>query len=504
LRWAVREPTGIVPSVAVDATGLLVVDTLFDSLTDVSATGNVRPRAATQWKSFNEGRRWRFTLRSGARYHDGTPVTAADFALAWSMTVDQGHTGAHLQDVVGYRAVRAGRADSLSGVRAIDDHTLEVSLRRPNMDLPAIVAHPSLGPVPRSALSKPTRFTERPVGNGPYQMAEPWAHSQFIRVTQVGHWRNGPRTLAPDGVREIVFRIIDTNAGYVGFQQGRIDVAPVPAGALDQARREYGVAPDGVGPGVVDAPEPSLYVLGMHVDVPPWDDPQIRRALSRAIDRGAIVDGAGDRQLDPARRLVPPWMPGAGAVTCNTCLHLPSLAEAAFRRAGVTNVTLTYDAGGGHEQITQRIRSDLAAVGVDVELQELPFEDYLAALERGDVGLYRFGWQAQYARASAILEPLVGSGAPREPGDGANYGGYASDRVDDHLETARMAETLDEQRAAWEQAERTALDEQAVVPLFTYRQRTVIGQRVESLTLTPWGTATPERARVVNEPEIVP
>lgn len=504
LRWAVREPAGIVPSVAADATGLLVVDTLFDSLTEVSPSGFVRPRAAIAWEPFNDGRRWRFTLRSDARYHDGTPVTASDFALAWSMSVDQGRAGPHLQDVVGYRAVRGGRADSLSGVRAIDDSTLEIRLRTPNMDLPAIVAHPSLGPVPPGALDDPAGFTERPVGNGPFRIAESWAHGQFIRVTRVEEWNNGPRSSSRDGVREIVFRIIDSDAGYVGFQQGRIDVAPVPDGALEQARRAYGDAPDGVGPGVVSAPEPSLYFLGMRVDVAPWDDPEVRRAFSRAIDRGAIVGADSDRQLDAAYGLVPPSLPGGGAVMCDTCLYLPSLAEAAFRRAGVTNVTLTFDAEGGHDRIAQRIRADLAEVGVEVEVRELPFEEYLAALERGELGLYRFGWQAQYPGPGAMLEPLVRSGAPREAGDGANYAGYASDRVDDLLDMARTTESQARRRDLWAQVERIALDEQAVVPLFTYRQRTAIGQRVEDLALTPWGTATPERARVVAEPEIVP
>lgn len=502
LRWAVREPAGIVPSVAVDDTALLVVDTLFDSLTDVSADGTVRPSAAVDWEPLDDGRRWRFTLRDGARYHDGTPVTAQDFVHAWTLTVDQGRTGAHLQDVVGYRALREGRAELLSGVRAVDDRTLEVSLTRPTMELPAIVAHPSLGPIPPGALDERAAFADEPVGNGPYQMAAPWAHGQFIRVVRVDTWRNGPRTSLSDRVGEIVFRSIDPDSAYVGFQQGRIDVAPVPAGALGQARRTYGVAPDGTGPGVVTAREPSLYFLGMRVDTPPWDDVEVRRALSRAIDRAALAAADTDRQLDPARGLVPLSLPGASGQPCDTCLHLPSLAETAFADAGVTEVTLTYDEDGGHEQVARQIRRDLAAVGVTVTLRSLPFEEYLAALEQGDLALYRFGWQAQYASPAAMLEPLLASGAPAEPGDGANYGGYASDEVDALIAQARGTEDAGQRRALWLQVERIGLHDQAVVPLFTYRQRTVISDRIENLTLSPWGTATPQQARVIAAPEV--
>jgi peptide/nickel transport system substrate-binding protein/oligopeptide transport system substrate-binding protein len=502
LRWAVREPAGIVPSVAVDSTALLVVDTLFDSLTDVTADGTIRPSAAVDWESFERGRRWRFTLRAGARYHDGTPVRAQDFITAWTMTVDQGRTGAHLQDVVGYRALRAGRADRLVGLRAPDERTLEVRLHRPNMELPAILAHPSLGPVPRSALDNAGTFTDHPIGNGPYLMAEPWAYGQFIRVTRFDSWRNGLRARSRERVREIVFRTVDADAGYVGFQQGRIDVTPVPAGALEQARRTYGEAIDGRGPGVVDAREPSLYFLGVRVDRQPWDDPEVRRALSRAIDRAALVASDSDRQLDPARGLVPLSLPGAGRTSCDTCLYLPSLAESAFAAAGVTDITLTFDEGGGHEQIAQQIRRDLAEVGVRVELRSLPFEEYLTALEEGELGLYRFGWHAQYASAGAMLEPLLRSGAPREAGDGANYGGYSSEEVDELIDEARTTVSADDRIGLWAEVERIALRDQAVVPLFTYRQRTAISERIENLTLTPWGTATPEQARVVADPNI--
>jgi peptide/nickel transport system substrate-binding protein/oligopeptide transport system substrate-binding protein len=502
LRWAVQEPTGIVPSVAVDDTGLLVVDTLFDSLTDVDADGEVMPSAAVDWESFDNGQRWRFALRDGASYHDGTPVTAHDFVAAWSMTVEQGRTGAHLQDVAGYRELRDGQADTLAGLSAIDDLTLEVTLSSPNMELPAIVAHPSLGPIPPRAVEQATRFTERPVGNGPYQMVEPWAHGQFIRVARVEGWRNGPRRRSGDRVREIVFRFVDVNAAYVGFQQGRIDVAPIPAGALARARRAYGTARDGTGPGVVDAPEPSLYFLGMRVDTPPWDDPELRRALSRAIDRTAIVEASNDGQFDAAHGLVPLSLPGAGAEFCDTCLHLPSLAEAAFQRAGVTELTLSFDEGGGHDQIAQQISSDLQAIGVDVEVRSMMFEDYLGALEQGELALYRFGWQAQYPSAGAVLEPLLRSGAPDEAGDGANYGGYTSEDVDRLLDDARALESRDDREDVWAEVERIALSDQAVVPLFTFRQRTVISPRIENLTLTPWGTATPEQARIINDPEI--
>ena len=501
LRWAIRRPAAIVPGEATDDAGLLVVDALFDSLTRVDVDGEVHPAAAVRWRSSDDGRRWRFTLRRDARYHDGTLVRARDFAASWAHTVGLGLTGSHLQDVVGYRAVRTGRTDRLAGVRAVDGTTLEVSLRRPMMDLPALVAHPTLAPVPAGATTV-RRFADQPVGNGPYRLAERWGRGQFIRVQRDRAWHNGPSERSSAKAQEIVFRIIDTDAAYVAFQQGRVDVAPLPAGARRQALQTYGPADQGRGPGVVDAPSPVLYFLAFQVHAPPWDDVDVRRAFSRAIDRAALVDAQRDLELDPARWIVPPALQQLTPAVCDTCLHLPSLAADAFRRAGVTEVTLTIDAEGGHERVARRIRADLADVGVAVTVDTLPFEAYLAGIEAGEVALYRFGWQAQYPSAGAMLEPVVRSGAPRERGDGANYGGYADDRVDELLDRARRAASARRRQQLWLRAEERALRDQAIVPLFSFRQRTVISERVRDLVVTPWGTATPERARLVADPEI--
>lgn len=505
LRWAVAEPAAITPPAVVDDAGLLIVDALFDSLTRVEGNGTVTPSAAIRWRAFGRGRRWRFTLRSGARYHDGTPVRADDFAAAWAETVRRGLTGAHLRDVQGYGDVRAGRADRLRGVRPLGTATLEVTLRRPSMELPAMVAHPSLAPLPASAAVDAGRAAVQPVGNGPYRITERWRRGQFIRVERDEAWRNGARARSDDRVREIVFRILDRNAAYVAFQQGRVDVTRLPAGALEQALRTYGPAVDGTGPGVVDAPLPSLYYLAFRVDRDPWRDPEVRRALSRAIDRSALVDAQQDLALDPARWIVPPALAlRRDATVCGTCLHMPSLAEEAFAAAGVTALTMTIDEGGGHERVARQLQSDLRAVGVSLAVRTLPFDEYLAAIEQGDLGLYRFGWQALYPSPAAMLEPVVGSARPAERGDGASYGGYRDRAVDRLLARARTARSERRRHALWTAAERRALAAQPIVPLFSFRERTVVGDRVRGLQITPWSTAAPERATIVAEPDIEP
>jgi peptide/nickel transport system substrate-binding protein/oligopeptide transport system substrate-binding protein len=170
----------------------------------------------------------------------------------------------------------------------------------------------------------------------------------------------------------------------------------------------------------------------------------------------------------------------------------------------VQEVTLTIDTGGGHERVAERIRQDLAAVGVDLIVRELAFDEYLASVESGDADMYRFGWQAPDPTVGSMLEPIVRSGAPAERGDGANYGGYTSERVDDLLDRARRADAPTRRQTLWATAEQQALDDQAIIPLFTFRQRVVISDRVSGLVVTSWGTATPERANIMTSDTVEP
>jgi oligopeptide transport system substrate-binding protein len=118
--------------------------------------------------------------------------------------------------------------------------------------------------------------------------------------------------------------------------------------------------------------------------------------------------------------------------------------------------------------------------------------------------MYRFGWQAPDPTAGAMLEPIARSGAPAERGDGANYGGYTSERVDDLLDRARRADSPTRRQTLWATAEPQALDDQAIIPLFTFRPRVVSSDRVSGLVVTSWGTATPERANIMTSDTVEP
>lgn len=498
-RYAIQEPSAIVPPTATEPNGLAVVDALFDSLTAYDASLRVVPAAAASWIA-TASDEWTFTLREGGTFHDGSPVTAADFKFAWEQAVRLGLAGYHLRDVQGYDALRAKKAAELAGVTAVDDRTLRVRLIGPRADFPAVVAHPALGPVPRTVWQADRAgFLQRPVGNGPFRMDGTWAHNEFIRVARFKGRQDGS---APTVVDEVLFPISDPDTAYLAFQQGRRDFSPLPAGALAEASRQYPASSDDGyhGPGVLLGPTPVLYFLGFNVTQPPFDDVEVRRAVSMAIDREALRDAILEGNVSVARATVPPPIPGARDNACGACERDPAEARRIFAERGITEVELWLNRGGGHEQVAQQIGQDLAAVGVGLRLRSEPpppdgsFGDYLDILSSGEAGMFRFGWSAEYPTMDAALSPLFDSRSTPASG-GRNFMRYANAEVDGLIDRARGTSDELTRHRLYQQAEDLAVGrDQAIIPLFVYHHRFVAAARVENLYLSPFG--------LVNLPEI--
>ncbi|CAN5829125.1 peptide ABC transporter substrate-binding protein [soil metagenome] len=491
LRYAIAEPAQLVPMDAVSPEEKLVVDTLFDSLTRLGPNMMARPSAATEWEASDDARVWRFTLRAGAAFHDGSPVTSGDFAFAWSQAAATGRAGFLLSDVEGYADVAAGAAETLAGVRAVDDLRLEVRLSRPRGDLPVIVAHPALAPLATAAWqADEAAYRRAPVGNGPFSAAEDRAPRQFLRVQAFPGWRNGER---PAELDEVLFQFLDAETAYLAFQQDRLQVGPLPREALDAAQAAYGTSVDGYrGPGVLRGVTPSVYFLGFNVRQPPFDVPDVRRAISLALDRDAMAAAVQGASAVPASSVTSPLIRTAPAATCSACTQDRRAARQILAEHGVTRLEFTFNSDGGHQEIANQVRRDLRAVGVrSVRFSTPDFDAYLDELRAGDAGFFRFGWTPEHPTPGDVLEPLFSS-------DGThNYAGYADPGVDQLLAEAGADTSALRRGVLYLLAERRVVSrDQVVTPLFFYRHQLVVSPRVEGFVLDPMGLANLEEVRL--------
>jgi ABC-type oligopeptide transport system substrate-binding subunit len=482
----VAEPEFIDPGSVLESEGRAVVDALFDSLLAVGDDLEIVPAAATDWTVNREGTRYRFVIRRDERFHDGSPVTAADFVRAWNRIVN-GTPGelspnAHLlRQIAGYEESRSTDVP-LAGVRAIDRRTLEVELSAPNFSFLAVLTHPSLAPVPANV--EDGGFRESPIGNGPFQMAQAWQHGRFIRVVRYEDYA-GRRPL----LDEVVFQIYgdegDPNA-YRDFEEGQLHYAVVPPDELVQARALHGRSADGYSsPGVIDGENLILYYLGFNVEAAPFDDPDVRRALSMAIDRSAIAEELLDGTRVPADRLVPAGIPGSTPETCPYCVHDPEAARALLEGRELEPIALAFNTHPAQEAIARAVRQDIEEhLGIKVNLSPREFDEYLPQVRSGEVGFFRLGWEAEYPSADNYLDPLFGS---VNVGD-TNVVRLADPPFDELIAQARGAADEQRRRELYLQAERHVLELAPLAPIMFYRHNRIVDDVVRDLRVRADGS----------------
>lgn len=493
LRWSVTDVQHVVPGDATSRDELLIVSALFEPLTRLDTAGRARAALATSWEAHDGGRRWRFALSEGARFVDGETgearqVTARDVVFAWNRAAAEGRAGFLLADVEGYEAVAAGEASRLDGLRAVDETTLEVTLNRAHGAFDVVVSHPSLAPLPRERWrADEAAMRRRPVGNGPYRMAEAVVPGNYVSVQPVADWHGGE-----PGVDEILFQTMSPDSAFVAFQQERLDVARVPEGAVDRARDEYGEAgAKGLTGGLLTDPTSELLALGLDVRTPPFDNPDVRRAVSLAVDRAALARDPATGVAEPATSLLPPGMPAATRQRCAYCRHDPEAAAAIFATHDVDELSLWVDADGAHSGLLTRLRRDLNTLGVTLHVEEHPFQTWADAASNAP--MFRIAWQAEHRTGLDVLEPLL------HPEGAWSHTGVDDEELNRLLAQARSASSRTRRHAWLREAEARALELAAVIPLGYGEHRTVIADRVEGLQLDSLGRADLSQLRLSTE-----
>lgn len=491
------DPRSIDPRFVTDDEGTVVVDALFDSLVALDPSLEIVPSAASEWEVSDDARRFTFTLREGDTFHDGSPVTAADFARAFNRIADGQSTPSsslayYLSPVVGFAEAQSA-GTPLRGVRAVDERTLEITLERPFPEFLEVLARPEFGPVPASADESVDRFTENPIGNGPFAMAEPWQRNQFIRVQRFeGYAGEAPK------LDEVVFRIYANDPAqeiqYAEFASGQLQFAEVPASKRDEAIEQFGLSTDGyTGPGVLDGLSTTLYYYGFNLEQPPFDEPELRRAISLSIDRERIAREITRSTRVPADAIVPPSIPGSQQAPCRHCRYAPEEAGAIVEELRqreeqpleLEGFTLLHDAGTTHEAIAERVADDIeTATGLVVDVEARPLAEMVRTLRAGEMEMFRLGWQADHPSPGSYLVPLFSS--DRKGTD--NLTRYDQPEVDELLEQARATTDEGVRRDLYAEVEDRVLRDVAIAPVLFYRHDKVVAPGVRDFVYTPMGT----------------
>lgn len=502
----IGEPESLFPTNTNETNGGEVLNALFTGLVEYDAEtaqpswGEEASRSLAESIESEDQQQWTITLKEGWTFHNGDPVTAKDFVDTWNYGAYQPNAQGNsyfFANIEGYDKLqcaeedlfpaeheKAGQckpnaapppAEEMSGLKAIDDRTIEVSLTGPFSQFPLTLGYTAFFPVPAEGLADPEAYNEAPIGTGPFMMDGEWQHDESVRVVRYDDYAGEP---AKAGAVE--FRIYaEVDTAYTDFQAGNLDIIEdIPAAQIESARAELGDR-------FIEDESSSWTYLGFPLYQDAFKDVNLRRAFSMAIDREAITRTIRTDSV-PADAFISPVVAGYEPGLCGAnCQYNPEEAKRLFDEAGGYDGTLTlwFNSGADHEAWMEAVSNQLRQnLGIeDIKFKSLDFAEYLELLDGGEVtGPFRLGWVMDYPSPQNYLEPIFSSIGS------TNSFRFRNEEFDNLVKQGNEAPTIDEGLTFYLQAHEILVEEMPAIPMFFGKVVAGYGERVDNVIIDPF------------------
>ena len=458
--WA--DPPTLDPHLTTDATSAAIIVEVFGGLVTIARDLQIVPDLAT-WDVTTDGKVYTFHIREDAKFHDGKPVTALD--VKWSMeraadpataspVVDQ-----YLGDIVGVKAKLRGEATEISGVRVLDQRTLEITIDDAKSYFLAKMTYPTAFVLDQANVESSRRWFREPNGTGPFRLAE-YTPGETLILARNEFYHLGPPLL------EKVRFILSGGTSMLMYENDEIHITGVGLADLDRVldpssplSSELYNAP----------PRFSTDYIGMNVKEPPFDDPKVRQALNYAINKDLIASEIMAGLVVPAKGILPRDFPAYNAglpgyeYDPEKARQLLSESKYGDDMDNFPRIMLTTAGSFGSnvgldlEVILEMWSQNL---GIEVLIQQTEFATYLQDLNKRRFQMFQIGWIADYPDPENFLDLLFHSESNN------NHTGYDNAEADRLLETARTEPDQEARYQLYRRAEELIMSEAPWVPLW--------------------------------------
>ena len=480
LNLAGSGPTTLDPALAADSTSAMYIFQLFSGLVRLDQNLQVAPDIASSWDTSSDGKMYTFHLRHDVKFDDGKPVTAADFKYSWERALNPATgsltAGTYLNDIVGAEDVLSGITTQISGVKILDDYTIQATINAAKSYFLEKMAYPTAFVVDQTDVQSGSTWWRHPNGTGPFKLQQ-WQGQALVLERNDNYYGEQAK------LSQVVFRLTGENPMQL-YQEGSLDISPVSADYM-------GLVTDPSNPISKELdvfPELSLYYIGFNCSTPPFDDASVRQAFYLAVDKSRVISLTTDNVVAVANGILPPGMPGY-----NTNLQGlqfdPEKAKqliAASKYGNVSNlppIVLTTSGVGGHISgilggVIEEWRSNL---GVEVTVRQLESQTFLYGPNQEKDQLFDAGWLADYPDPQDFLDLLFHAGAHN------NIGNYSNPRLDSLLDQAAIEQDSNARLKMYQAAEQLVVQDAAILPLFFGTNYVVIKSYVKDYVLSPLG-----------------
>jgi ABC-type transport system substrate-binding protein len=454
-------PSSLDPAYVKDQFGVAVVQQLFDGLVQFNPYLMVLPALAETWQVQDQGKTYRFLLRKNARFHNGKPVIAKDvvFSIQRLLRVDPPPAIIpHLLKISGAREYKNNKSDNVEGLQPINEHVLLVKLEEPHTPFLTALGMYQAKIIPKAEATRlGNRFGQNPVGSGPFRFVF-WEQNKLIQLERFSDYYAGPSFL--DKINYVVY----PGAGYehivTDFQKGKLEEIPVYGNIRQELLTEKKLQ-------WFHRPSLSLFFYGMNSNHPFLKHPDLRKALSMAIDRQKLVTQVYKDQFEIARTFLPPGMPGYRPQNQMVRDDL-SLARNYLKRAlgeNTDSLPILEIVSGSQSPFAKAelelVRQWWAQLGVSVEIKFITdWPQFEAYLRSDSVQIYRYAWYADMPDPDSFLYPLFASDST------VNFAKYQNKKVDQMLLDARGIIDPVKRAQMYQQIEAFVSEASPIIPLF--------------------------------------
>jgi oligopeptide transport system substrate-binding protein len=505
--WAGEPPT-LDPALAEDTTSVDADTNIFMGLTSTDpVTGEVLPGLATEWSANEDGTVYTFTMRDDVPWVKYDPVSGE-----WAVEVDEEgneryvnandvvygirrsadpETGSPyayvLYNIVGAQEFNGGEEGFTAedvAVEALDDYTVQITLKAPAPYFPAIAGLWTLYPQPQWAVEEwGPKWTEAGliVTNGRYGVEE-WIHGGELNLVK--------NPLHPEADSVQIERIegvmiVEDSTAFAMYENNELDTQNLPLPEIDRVKADPVLSQE-----LVNAPFPCTYYYGFTNNKPPFDDVRVRQAFSQAIDRQSLIDNVTKGGQTPATSFAPPGIFGAvppGEVGLG---YDPEAAQSSLQayldEQGISvedfsaqGITLMHNTSEGHAAIAAAIQQMWKdTLGVDVQVENQEWKVYLQTVKNETPlaempHIFRLGWCADYAdQNNWVFENFHADESENQPrrncvDDTCTQVEYTE--FDELVKQAQLSQDPAEREQLYREAERILTEEEtAIAPIYHY------------------------------------
>ncbi|MCA1031064.1 peptide ABC transporter substrate-binding protein [Bacillus timonensis] len=482
------EPPTLNPGLASDSTSGLIANHVFEGLTRIGQDGKPQEAMAEKIDVSEDGKTYTFTLRD-AKWSNGDAVTAQDFEYAWKWVLDPANQADYAYQIYSHVLNAKEAYDGTVsmdevGIKALDEKTLEVSLKNPTPFFLELTAFYTYFPVNSKIAQENADWAkdagEAYVSNGPFVLASKDS-SKLVLEKNENYWDAETVKLTKISIDMIE----DANTELKSFQNGELDwagapMSALPTDAIPQLRSEGKLQTKVIA---------GTYWYKFNTLKAPFDNVNIRKAFAYSINRQAIVDNITQGGQMPAMALVPPTMieeNKEGYFKDNDLEKAKEHLALGLQELGLTElppITLSFNTSEGHQKIAQAIQDMWKQnLGVDVTIENAEWGVYLDKVDQGDFQIARMGWLGDFNDPVNFLELYT------EPA-GNNDTGWTSEEYNSLLEQAASESDPAARLQLLKDAEEIIVNEMPVAPIYFYTENWVQNENLKGVVISGLGDA---------------